>query len=250
MKIRAIKTKKFKPPQDEILPEIFRRIKKIPEKSILAISSKIVSINKGRAIAIDKVKDKDRLISEEADFYIPRHLVPGKFVMHTLKKGFLIPSAGIDMSNANGYYLLWPKNLSKTVLKLYQKLKKHYQIKKFGIIICDSRTLPLRRGVTGIALAYFGFKPINDYRGKKDLFGNVLQVAQANIADSLATAGVAVMGEGREQTPLAILTDVPFVQFAEKFTYKKPYSKLQVPLRQDLFYPFLSKVKWRRGGRG
>jgi len=36
-----------------------------------------------------------------------------------------------------------------------------------------------------------------------------------NVADALAAAAVLLMGEGKEQTPLAVLTDLPFVTFQD-----------------------------------
>ena len=49
--------------------------------------------------------------------------------------------------------------------------------------------MPTRIGTTGIAIAVLGFEPVEDQRGKKDLFGKVLRVTFKAIADSLATMG-------------------------------------------------------------
>src|SRR6266508_2193439 len=69
--------------------------------------------------------------------------------------------------------------------------------------ITDSKTAPLRVGVTGVTLAYSGFQALNDYVGTKDLFGRAWRMIKVNVVDALATAAVLVMGEGSEQTPLA-----------------------------------------------
>ena len=47
---------------------------------------------------------------KEADEYLPRKFVPGGWCMQTIKNNLLIPSAGIDESNANHNYILWPKD--------------------------------------------------------------------------------------------------------------------------------------------
>lgn len=247
MQIKAIKTRLLKPPQDDLFEAMTASIKKIPERSILSIASKVVSIHQGRSIPKDKVKDKDKLIIQEADKYIPRNKVPGGYAVLTLKNNILIPSAGIDESNSGEYYLLWPNNIKKTVREFWRFLRKKYKVKKFGVIITDSHTVPMRRGVMGIALAYYGFRPLHDYRGTKDLFGREFKVSAANIVDSLAVSSVLVMGEGTERTPLALITDIPFVQFITKpYKPKKKSDVLEIPWDEDLYGPLLKAVKWRQ----
>jgi len=56
---------------------------------------------------------------------------------------------------------------------------------------------------------------LKDYIGTPDIFGRLFQFEKLNIADSLASAGVLVMGEGNEQTPLAIVTDIPTITFQQ-----------------------------------
>ena len=108
MIIKTIKTKVLKTPQDDLLETISKSIKSLQEKSIVVITSKVVSIWQGRCVPIGNIK-KDDLVIKEADFYLPKEFVPGAWCMHTLKNNIFIPSAGIDESNANGYYILWPK---------------------------------------------------------------------------------------------------------------------------------------------
>ena len=65
-------------------------------------------------------------------------------------------------------------------------------------------------------LAYSGFRALNDYVGRPDLFGRPFTVSQADVAGGLAAATVLQMGEGAEQTPIAVLTELPFVQFQDR----------------------------------
>jgi F420-0:gamma-glutamyl ligase len=60
-------------------------------------------------------------------------------------------------------------------------------------------------GTSGVALATAGFEPLQDERGKADLFGNPMQVTQRGIADSLCVCAQMVMGERDEATPIAII---------------------------------------------
>src|SRR5579859_5558853 len=78
------------------------------ENSIIAISSKIVAICEGRIVKPEGV-DKDSLAQKEADMYLPR--TSNKYgVMVSIKNGMFIASSGIDESNGNGYFVLWPKD--------------------------------------------------------------------------------------------------------------------------------------------
>jgi putative folate metabolism gamma-glutamate ligase len=225
-------------------------IPSLSEKGIVVITSKVVSIWQGRCVPLERYPDKDKLVAQEADFYLPRKLVPGAWCMHTLKNNVFIPSAGIDESNAFGHYILWPHNPKRIAKELWRWLKKKYKVKELGVIITDSHTIPLRRGVLGISLAHYGFAPLKDYRETPDLFGRMLKMTQTNIADGLAAAAVVLMGEGSESTPLAIIQDVPWIKFVTRpHRSKRPFSSFEIKTREDLYYPLLSAVPWRKGNR-
>lgn len=250
MRLRVIKTRKFMPPKDNLW-DLLKAIKTLKENSVVAVTSKVVSISEGRCIKIKKKINKDELIKKEADKYIPRELAPNKWIMHTIKNNLLVASAGIDESNGRGYYILWPKNPNKSARKIWQFLRERFNLKKLGVIITDSRLIPLRRGVVGVAISYFGFKPLKDYRGKIDIFGREMVMETSNIPESLATAAVLEMGEGAEQSPIAIIEDVPYIEFVSRmWKSSKPYSSFEIPEEEDVFSPFLSNVKWRKGEGG
>jgi F420-0:gamma-glutamyl ligase len=82
--------------------------------------------------------------------------------------------------------------------------------------------VPLRRGVSGIALGYAGFYGVNDLRGTTDLYGNKLKVTQQNMADMLAAAAHAEMGEGKESTPFVLINDAPVQFTTKKINPKEP----------------------------
>ncbi len=250
MVIKAIKTRVLRPPQDDLLGAIRGSLPKLAEGSIVAVTSKVVSIWQGRCVPIKKY-DRDKLVEKEADAYLPRKFVPGAWCIQTIKNNLLIPSAGIDESNGGRHYILWPCDPSGAAKEIWQWLRKTYRVKKVGIIITDSHTIPLRRGVLGISLAHYGFSPLKDYRGKPDIFGRKLQMTQTNVTDGLAAAAVMLMGEGSERTPIAVITDVPWVTFSDRpVRSRKPFSSLEIKTKEDLYYPLIAAVPWRKGGRG
>lgn len=218
---------------------------KFKERSILAVTSKIVSICEGSVVKIGTV-EKRKLIEREADYFIP----PEESKYHitlTIKNNLLIPTAGIDESNGNGYYILWPRNPQRSADAIWRYLKKRFRLKKVGVIITDSKTTPLRWGTTGAAIAYSGFAPLKNYIGTPDLFGKKLRVTKANILDGLASAAVAAMGEGREQTPLAVIEDVPFAAFQQRNPTQKELKGLKIDIGEDLYAPLLLRAPWRKG---
>lgn len=249
MIVNGIKTRKFLPPKDNLW-DLLSIIKVLKEKSIVAITSKVVAIAEGRSISI-KESTKDELAILEADKYLSRELSPNGQILTTIKNNLLVASSGIDESNGKDYYILWPKDPEKSAKEIWQFLTKKFKVKNLGIIITDSRLVPLRRGVVGIAISYFGFKPIKDYRGKEDLFGRKFSMETSNLPDSLATAAVLEMGEGAEQKPIVVISQIPDVEFINKEF--KPSSKdedFEIPLKEDMFAPFLTAVNWIKGGSG
>jgi F420-0:gamma-glutamyl ligase len=247
MKIKSVKTRPVLPPKDDILGFIGDALSKenIKEKSIIVVTSKIVAIGQGRCVKMDSVKDKDDLIKKEADCYLDRKEAPNKWVMLTIKNNILIPTAGIDESNGNGHYILWPENPFEAAREIHGFIKKKFGLKELGVIISDSHTTPLRLGVGGIALSHFGFKHLRDYVGSKDIFGRPMKMSKSNIADSIADAAVLVMGECAEQTTLAIVEDIGFVNFDYVSGSKDP---LEIEPENDLYAPLLKAVNWRKGG--
>ena len=245
MNIRPIKTHKITACDRDLIKILDKYLLKLKEGSILAVTSKIVSITEGRLVKMEDA-DKDELIRREAQLYLPRDTNPYN-VSITITRNMLAATAGIDESNGNGYYILWPKDPQKKVNMVRRYLKKRFHLKKVGVIITDSKTSPLRWGVTSIALAYAGFKPLKDYIGKKDIFERKFEFEKLSIIDSLAGAAAVVMGEGAEQTPLAVITDLPFVEFEDRNPTAQELKKLNISIDEDLYGPFLKNVKWKKG---
>lgn len=256
MKVNAIKTHKITVKDCGLIKILDKYLPDIPEKSILAITSKIVSITEGRLVKMDSVDPasakgsgeakKDELIKQESQFYLPREQNQYN-VSLTITRNMLAATAGIDESNGDGYYILWPKDPQKTVNAVRAYLKKRFSLKNVGVIITDSKTSPLRWGVTSVALAYSGFNPLKDYIGKKDLFGRKFAFEKLSIIDSIAGAASVVMGEGAEQTPMAVISDLSFVKFQDRNPTMKELKKLCISPEEDLYGLFLKSVKWKKG---
>lgn len=243
MKISAIKTHKVRPFKQDIYSVLDRYLNNVPDKSILAVTSKVVSICEGNVVKIGSI-EKEKLIKKEADLYLPDKSQKYNCLL-TVKNGILIPNAGIDESNGDGYYILWSKNPQTSANAIRDYLVKRFRQQNVGVIITDSKTTPLRWGTTGIAIAHSGFSALNDYIGKPDIFGKKLRVTKANIMDGLAAAAVFAMGEGKEQTPMALIEDLPIVDFQERHPSESELEHLHINLEDDLYVELLQGVNWK-----
>lgn len=240
MQVIPIKTRIFKE-NENLIDFIFSNVKKLKNNSILVVTSKIVALSEGRTAVIKNEKEKEELIKKESQFAIRTKFHvdnTDKYVWMTIKDGMVMAGAGIDESNADGKVILLPKDSWKTASILRQKFLKHYKIKNLGIIISDSRTFPLRAGIVGVAIGYAGFRGIRDYRGKQDLFDRELKFSRTDVADSLTTSAVLLMGEGNECQPLAIITDSKVI-----FTNKIDKNELKIDPKDDLYQPLFEKIK-------
>ncbi len=245
MRVHTIKTHKITTKDQNLLAILDAYIASFDEHTVLAITSKIVAICQGRVVKIGTV-DKPALITQEADYFLPPTASKYNITL-TIKNGLLVPTAGIDESNGDGYYVLWPHEPQRIANQVRAYLQRRFGCTHVGVLITDSKTTPLRLGVTGVALAYSGVRALNDYVGSADLFGRPLRVTKVNVVDALATAAVLVMGEGSEQTPLAIISDLPFVTFHDRDPSVEELQELRIAVDDDLYGPLLTSVQWRKG---
>lgn len=232
MNISAVRTRIFQEGED-IVAFIIESIPQVEEGAVVVVTSKIVALAEGARVPKAECVSKEALIRQESEAALET-----KWTWLTLKDGMLMAAAGIDESNAaeEGFILL-PCNSMRTAHCIYQSLRRHYGVKNLGVVITDSRTLPLRAGVTGVALGYAGFYGVKDYRGTGDIFGRTLQMTRTNYPDGLAAAAVMLMGEGAEQQPLALITgaDLPFTDGVVG-------QELTIPLEDDLYRPLLDTL--------
>jgi coenzyme F420-0:L-glutamate ligase / coenzyme F420-1:gamma-L-glutamate ligase len=189
----------------------------LQDGDVLAISSKYVAISEGRIVALadvqvlpeaEKLAERyhmnpriAQLVLSEAD-----HIFGGiEGFLLTYKDGLISPNAGLDRSNIpNGYAVLFPEEPYRSAEMLRQQIKARLGA-DIGLILTDSWLMPGRWGTSGIALATAGFRPLQDERGKADLFGNPMAVTQRGIADQICVAAQLVMGERDEATPFVIV---------------------------------------------
>ncbi|MFA5155602.1 MAG: coenzyme F420-0:L-glutamate ligase [Patescibacteria group bacterium] len=232
MRVKAIKTAIFRPRED-LLAFIDRYIRRLAEGDVVVVTSKIVALAEGRCRLLSTKADKEKLIRRESQFALPT-----KRVFLTIKDGVVMASAGIDESNGNGQIILLPRDSFLAANRVRRHLKEKFRLSSLGVIITDSRTAPLRAGITGVTLGYAGFRGIKSYKRTPDLFGRPFHFSRVNVADSLAAAAVLCMGEGRERQPLAVISGAP-IAAADRVNRHE----LKIDIREDMYGPLFQQFR-------
>lgn len=184
---------------------------------VLVVSSKFLAVSEGRMVKLKGVVPGSKaralgaryrmdprvceLVVRESDDVIGG--IPG-FLL-TVKDGLLTPNAGIDKSNtAHGTVVLYPRRPESVALAIRRGLRFSLGV-DVGVVVCDSRLMPMRKGTTGVTIASSGMEAVLDLRGKRDLFDNVLKVTSQALADDLSSAAQILMGESDEAVPIVLV---------------------------------------------
>lgn len=251
MQLFGIRTRMIKTGDDlvKIVLEALRKQEITVENGdILAVASKIVATVEGRIRELASVKT-----SAEAKRWAEAYDLEPSFVevvlqesdevyggvskaLLTLKNNGFTINAGVDHKNApEGNVALWPKNPQMSAEDIRRKVFEKTG-KKVGVLVVDSMVNPRRMGTTGFALGVAGFRPVRDYRRRKDLYGNSIYITRHALADDIASAAHLIMGESSEQTPIVLVRDAP-VKLSEKVEPKS----MVIPKEQCLFGKLLEK---------
>ena len=236
MHVIPIKTRIMLPPKDDLWEVLDESLPRLRERDVVVVTSKVVSIGEGRCVPLGTRAQKKQLIEEEAE-YLAR-FKGSRRSLFSVKGHAVIGSAGIDESNSNGYWTLWPRDPFKSAKDIWAHLRQRHRVKKLGVIITDSTSPPMRLGCTGISIGFFGIHPVLRYIGRPDIFGRRFRFERANLVDGIAAAAVVELGEGNEQTPIALIRDVSALRFAAYDTSRE----LLIRPKEDIYYPLFKPL--------
>jgi len=129
----------------------------------------------------------------------------GHVIISRTKHGFVCANAGVDHSNIEPEHVtLLPDDPDASAERIRSTIRRAMGA-DVAVIVSDTQGRPFRLGVTGVAIGIAGMLPLLDLRGRRDLYGNEMEVTITSPADALAAAAVAVMGEADEATPVVVI---------------------------------------------
>ena len=193
---------------------------------VLVVAQKIVSKAEGqhvdlttvtpspRAVELAAITQKDpRLI--EVILWDTREVIrtrPGLIIVeHRL--GWVCANAGVDRSNVapegQDVVLRLPADPDASAARIRAALRERFGA-DIGVIVADTHGRPHRTGTIGIAIGVAGLPGLEDWRGRKDLFGYTLQHTEVGLADQIASAATLLLGQAAEAVPAILVHGVPF----------------------------------------
>lgn len=217
---------------------------------VLVVASKVVSRTEGRFVDLTTVTPSERAVAAAAETGKDARLcelilgesqgvsrsAPGALVVrHRL--GFVSADAGIDASNAvprgaapgsGPWALLLPADPDGSAERLRRALADRSGA-SLGVVISDSFGRPFRLGTVGAAIGVAGLPPLWDQRGRRDLFGRVLQQTVTALADQVAAAADLVAGQAAEGRGAVHVRGLSFV------AGEHSAAELYRPLDRDLY---------------
>lgn len=225
MNVRVVEGLPEVRPGDDIATLVEERVDIGPD-DVVCVASTIVSKAEGRQANREDYEPGERahaiadrigtLAGEEKD---PRFaqaviaesdelLLEYPFMLAVTPFGHVTVNAGIDRSNVpDADLLLLPASPATSATRIADSLGTN-------VVVTDTSGRPFRYGQRGVALGWAGLPAARDYRGTKDRDGRTLSATVQAVVDELASTANLVTGEGASGTPVAIIEDWTFGDFA------------------------------------
>jgi len=193
---------------------------------VLVVAQKIVSKAEGRFVRLAEVIPSPRarelaqvtgkdprllevILWDTAEVLRAR---PGLIIVqHRL--GFICANAGVDRSNVapegEEVVLRLPEDPDGSARRIREGIRQRFGV-DIGVVIADSHGRAHRKGVIGVAIGVSGLPALEDWRGRPDLFGYLLQHTEVALGDLLASAATLLLGQAAEGIPAVLIRGVPF----------------------------------------
>ncbi|WP_155334416.1 coenzyme F420-0:L-glutamate ligase, partial [Acrocarpospora corrugata] len=176
-------------PGDDIAALVAGAGVEIIDGDILVVTSKIVSKAEGR---VRKGDSRAEAIAEETERVVARR---GDLVIAQTRQGFVMAAAGVDASNTEpGTILLLPEDADASARRIRAGLRDRLGA-DVGVIVSDTFGRPWRHGLTDLAIGAAGVRPLDDYRGQSDPYGNPLNATVTALIDEIAAAAELAKGK-------------------------------------------------------
>jgi coenzyme F420-0:L-glutamate ligase/coenzyme F420-1:gamma-L-glutamate ligase len=194
----------------------------LKDDDVLVVCQKVVSKAENRVVRLDSVEpgaeaikfaaeyDKDPRVVElalrEADEILRKG--DGHLITATAG-GHIAANSGLDRSNqgADGLVTLLPLDSDASAARLRDGLRLRFGA-RVGVIITDTFGRPWRMGQIDFAIGSAGIEVLDDFEGREDRDGRVLEHTLIATADQIAAAAGIAMGKA-DGIPAVLVRGAP-----------------------------------------
>jgi coenzyme F420-0:L-glutamate ligase/coenzyme F420-1:gamma-L-glutamate ligase len=182
----------------------------LEDGDVLAVTSKVVAKAEGRLVPLpDDPVERERVRQETVAAETARVVARrGRLVIAETRHGLVGANALVDASNAGGDRLvLLPADPDASAARLraaVEAIDGH----DVAVVVTDTLGRPWRLGQTDVAVGLAGMGALDDWRGRTDGDGRLLEVTEVAVADEVAAAADLVKGKA-SRVPAALLRGVP-----------------------------------------
>jgi coenzyme F420-0:L-glutamate ligase/coenzyme F420-1:gamma-L-glutamate ligase len=193
-----------------LLEAVRRAGLELADGDVLAVTSKVVAKAEGRTVPLPAdPAARERVVAETVAAETARVVARrGRLVIAETRTGLVGANALVDASNAGGDRLvLLPANPDASAARLraaIEELDGH----DVAVVVTDTLGRPWRLGQTDVAVGLAGMGALDDWRGRADGDGRLLEVTEVAVADEVAAAADLVKGKA-SRVPAALLRGVP-----------------------------------------
>ena len=193
-----------------LLEAVGRAGLELADGDVLAVTSKVVAKAEGRTVPLpEDPAARERVAAETVAAETARVVARrGRLVIAETRTGLVGANALVDASNAGGDRLvLLPADPDASAARLraaIEELDGH----DVAVVVTDTLGRPWRLGQTDVAVGLAGMGALDDWRGRADGDGRLLEVTEVAVADEVAAAADLVKGKA-SRVPAALLRGVP-----------------------------------------
>jgi coenzyme F420-0:L-glutamate ligase/coenzyme F420-1:gamma-L-glutamate ligase len=181
----------------------------LADGDVLAVTSKVVAKAEGRLVPLpDDPAGRERARREAVAAETARVVARrGRLVIAETRHGLVGANALVDASNAGGDRLvLLPADPDASAARLRADLAA-LDGHDVAVVVTDTLGRPWRLGQTDVAVGLAGMGALDDWRGRADGDGRLLEVTEVAVADEVAAAADLVKGKA-SRVPAALLRGV------------------------------------------
>jgi coenzyme F420-0:L-glutamate ligase/coenzyme F420-1:gamma-L-glutamate ligase len=182
----------------------------LADGDVLAVTSKVVAKAEGRLLPLPadpaaRERAQREAVAAETVRVVARR---GRLVIAETRQGLVGANALVDASNAGGDALvLLPSDPDASAARLRAAIGQQ-DGHDVAVVVTDTLGRPWRLGQTDVAVGLAGMGALEDWRGRPDGDGRILEVTEVAVADEVAAAADLVKGKA-SRVPAALLRGVP-----------------------------------------